>query len=322
MLDDLDRKIVCALQVDGRASWRRIADVLGEPERTVSRRGTALLESGTVVVAAWSTPGPAAIVSVTCTPQTVKIAASALARRRDTTFTYTLTGHVDCVTEIRTPAGSLPTLLFDELPGTPGMVGMSTLPVVKYYRTGYEWHPDFLTPEQVSKLREFVLPPQSPNDAVVAFSETDRVILRVLAGDGRLPNDKLARAAGVSEATIRRRVDELRRTGAIAVRAVVDPAELGLPVEAMLWIKAAPRDIDAIGESLLSHPGIRYAAAITGEYQIVADLIVATKEELHTVITRSPILERAQTVVSTFVVTALKRSGVLAPDLRATDSEI
>lgn len=322
MLDAIDRKIACALQVDGRASWRRIAEIIGEPERTVSRRGTALLESGVVVVSAWSTPGPAAIVSVTCTPQTVRIAAASLARRPDTTFTYTLTGHVDCVTEIRTPAGSLPTLLFDELPGTPGVVGMTTLPVMRYYRTGFEWHANFLTPQQVGELREFVPPPQSPNDSAKTLGNTDRAILRLLAGDGRLPNDKLARAAGISEPTARRRIDELRRSGAIAMRAVVDPAQLGLPVEAVLWVKAAPGDIDTIGEALIAHPGVRYAAAITGEYQIVADLIVASREELHTVITQSPMLSAAHAVVTTFVVTALKRSGVLSPSLRNTTGEI
>lgn len=193
---------------------------------------------------------------------------------------------------------------------------------MKYYRTGFEWHANFLTPQQVSELRDFLPPPQSPNDTVKPLAGNDRAILRLLAGDGRLPNDKLARAAGVSEPTARRRVEELRRSGAIAMRAVVDPAELGLPIEAVLWIKASPGDIETIGETLLEHPGVRYAAAITGEYQIVADLIVASKEELHTVITQSPMLNRAHAVVTTFVVTAVKRSGVLSPALRSTTNEI
>lgn len=63
-------------------------------------------------------------------------------------------------------------------------------------------------------------------------------------------------------------------------------------------------------------------AAITGECQIVADLIVATKEELQSVLTRSPMRNRAQGVVTSFVVTALKRSGVLSPELRNTVAEV
>jgi DNA-binding Lrp family transcriptional regulator len=45
VLDDLELRIATALQVDPRASWRRIAAVLGEPERTVARRGNDLIES-------------------------------------------------------------------------------------------------------------------------------------------------------------------------------------------------------------------------------------------------------------------------------------
>ena len=51
-LSDLHLRIIAALQVDGRAPWSRIADALGEPERTVARYGVELLERGVVTVAA------------------------------------------------------------------------------------------------------------------------------------------------------------------------------------------------------------------------------------------------------------------------------
>jgi DNA-binding Lrp family transcriptional regulator len=317
MLDDLDRRIVGALQVDGRAPWRRVAEVLGEPERTVSRRGTVLLDSGVVVVSGWHTPGAASIVSVRSTPQTVKLAASALAHRPDTTFTYTLTGPVDCVTEIRTAPGSLPALIHDDLPGTPGLVAMSTLPVMRYFRTGFQWQPDLITPEQAAALREIDPPPQSPDHPATPLSRDDRAILRTLATDGRMPYDKVARTVGVSEATARRRVEALRHEGKLTIRAVVEPQHLGLPVEAVLWIKASPGNIDEIGESLAHHSSVRYAAAIMGEYQLLADVIVSSRNTLHEFITRSPALLRATAVDTTLVITALKRSGVLAQELRS-----
>ena len=52
ILSDLERQIIVALQVDGRATWRKIARVIGEPERTVARYGSALLEQGKVKIAA------------------------------------------------------------------------------------------------------------------------------------------------------------------------------------------------------------------------------------------------------------------------------
>lgn len=317
MLEDLDSRIVGALQVEGRASWRRIAEVLGEPERTVSRRGTLLLESGVVVVAGWHTPGAASIISVRSTPQTLKIAVSALARRPDTTFAYALTGSVDCVTEIRTAPGALPALLYDDLPGTPGLVAMSTLPVMKYFRTGFQWQPGLISAEQVAALREFQPPPQSPDDPVASLRSDDRAIVRALATDGRMSYDRLGRTVGVSEGTARRRVEALRRAGTLTIRAVVEPQQLGLPVEAVLWIKASPGDVDAIGDALLSHASVRYAAAIMGEYQVIADIILPSRQALHEFVTRSPALARARAVDTTLVITALKRSGVLAADLRS-----
>ena len=68
-LDELDRRIVGALQVDGRASWRRIAEVLDAPFSTVNRRGTALLASGAVRVVALPRYSQTAIIEVTTVPQ-------------------------------------------------------------------------------------------------------------------------------------------------------------------------------------------------------------------------------------------------------------
>ncbi|MGW3131105.1 Lrp/AsnC family transcriptional regulator [Streptomyces sp. NPDC001076] len=315
-LDALDRRIVGALQIDGRAPWRLIADALGEPERTISRRGTALLESGTVVISGWETPGTASILSISGTAHTIRLTATALAHRPDTTFTYTLTGPADCVTEVCTAPGALPTLLHDDLPGTPGLVAMSTLPVMKYFRTGFQWHPDLLRPQEIEALRPFVPPPQSADSAPQALSSADRALAQAVAEDGRIPTDRLARLLGVAESTARRRLEALRRDGRLTIRAVVEPHHLGLGTEAVLWIKAGPHDVDRIGALLADDSRIRYAAAIMGEHQLFADIITRDRRELYDFVTTSPALATAHAVDTRLVVTSFKRSGVLAPLLR------
>ncbi len=52
VLSEVEQRIVIALQADGRATWRKIAKVIGEPERTVARYGTALLDEGKIKDAA------------------------------------------------------------------------------------------------------------------------------------------------------------------------------------------------------------------------------------------------------------------------------
>ncbi|MFC3454901.1 Lrp/AsnC family transcriptional regulator [Amycolatopsis speibonae] len=54
----------------------------------------------------------------------------------------------------------------------------------------------------------------------------ERALVRALREDGRRTHEELARLAGVSESTARRRVESLRRSGAMYIRAVVEPASL------------------------------------------------------------------------------------------------
>jgi DNA-binding Lrp family transcriptional regulator len=48
--DALDRKIIAALQADGRASWTEIAERTGTSVATATRRGQSLFAAGVVRV--------------------------------------------------------------------------------------------------------------------------------------------------------------------------------------------------------------------------------------------------------------------------------
>lgn len=98
--DELDRRIVAALQVNGRASWRRIADVLGEPFRTVTRRGVALLESGAVRIAGLASLGPTHLVELECEPGRLDDVATKLAGMPDVIFVYALTSPMRLIVEV------------------------------------------------------------------------------------------------------------------------------------------------------------------------------------------------------------------------------
>lgn len=83
----LHRRIVGALQVDGRASWRKIAEVLGEPERTVTRYGTELLESRQVIISGMKHEKQMVVLSCDSIASTALLAAKSIAKRPDVTFT-------------------------------------------------------------------------------------------------------------------------------------------------------------------------------------------------------------------------------------------
>jgi DNA-binding Lrp family transcriptional regulator len=319
--DSLDRRIISALQIDGRASWHRIAAALGEAERTVVRRGTRLLDSGLVRIGAMALHGRSTVVEVRCAPGQARMVASALARRSDCVFTHVLTGSPDCVAELLCPRDRLASLVMDELPGLPGMLETFTLPVLRHIRTIREWHSGLLTDDEIATLAgpsEAPAPSSSdgdvmpPDDVAHELSRSDRLLLNALAEDGRCTYEELGRVAGVSEATARRRLGALRREGRVRIRAVIEPALLGLAVEALLRVRIAPARAEAAAAALADNVHVRYASFVTGEHQILVLAALPSESALYDFVTRAPWLRDVASVDTSLVLSSLKRGGMLA----------
>jgi DNA-binding Lrp family transcriptional regulator len=312
VLDELDRRIVSALQIDGRAPWRKIAAVLGESERTIARRGADLLGRGAVRIAALRIRPSTALLRLECSPGGSPLAAESLAQRSDTTFCYLMSGGADVVAEVALPPGGLAPALITQLPATPGLVRMVSYPVLRYFRTIRGWIAGGLTQREIDALATPLT-----GDAVAAGYETlsprDADIVEVLADDGRAPLETIARRAGVSEATAARRLELLLRTHQIQIRALVEPALVGLPVEAMLWITAPPAHVERIGTALVARPEVRYAAAVAGPHQIVADVTVPDMESVQRFITDETWTRDVAGVDIGLLLQARKRGGRVLP---------
>lgn len=70
------------------------------------------------------------------------------------------------------------------------------------------------------------------------LDDIDRRLLRELVADARLPNNALARRAGIAPSTCLGRVRALRERGVIrGYHADVDPAALGRPIQAMISVR-------------------------------------------------------------------------------------
>lgn len=311
MLDELDRRIVAALQIDGRAPWRKIAKVLGEPERTIARHGTDLLAHGTVRVAGLRLRTSTALLRLECSPGGSPVAAESLAQRSDTTFCYLMTGSGDVVAEIAPPSGGLAPALISQLPATPGLVRMVTYPVLRYFRTIRGWRIGGLTAQEADAMATPLTADVMPTD--VADAGRDNDIIDVLAEDGRAPLETIARRAGVSEATAARRVELLLRTHQIQIRALVEPALVGLPVEAMLWITAPPAHVGRIGKALVARTEVRYAAQVAGPHQIVADITVPDMDSVHRFISDEAWIRDVTSVDIGLMLQARKRGGQIFP---------
>jgi DNA-binding Lrp family transcriptional regulator len=308
--DELDRRIVAALQVNGRASWRRIADVLGEPFRTVTRRGLALLESGAVRIAGLASLGPTHLIELDCEPGRLDEVAVKLAGMPDVIFVYALTSPMRLIVEVHARPGQLAAIVLDEFPHLDGVLQVSAAPVMEYFRTVADWHPGPISEAEAAELREVPQPPARP----VAPADLDGIdlqIVQLLVADGRTPVADLCAAVGLTAPAVRRRLTGMLERGALSVRAIVDPAHIGFPVEAVLWARVAPTDVRDVGRLVGEAPGVRYAVMAVGEFQLMVNVTVAGLEELRSFLTESPWTERVQAIRTSLVVRAYKRGGVV-----------
>lgn len=307
--------------VDGRAPWRKIAAALEVPDRTVTRRGTALLESGAVSIHALADPhrtgrGDPFVVTLSCAPAVVWSTSASIARRAETITTYVVSGRAQCLADMWCPESRQAQLFLHELGATPGVTEVEVAPVLRYIQTLTTWDPGILTATESEALRV-----GQPITTWPMFSEPsrmdreDRALLRGLVEDGRRTFEELGRMSGVSEQTAARRVEAMRTSGIVTLRAVVDPRVLGLPVAALLRLRIRPPLVETVAAALAASPHVRYAAMVMGEHQIVADVRLPTKDALRHLLTDAEWTEHVEAMESSLILEVLKQSEVLAASL-------
>src|SRR5215470_14402698 len=114
------------------------------------------------------------------------------------------------------------------------------------------------------------------------MEETNRKILALLAGDGRLSFTELARQTGLSVSAVQQRVRRLEERGVIrGYSALIDPLEAGLPLTAFVSIKpfdpAAPDDAP---ERLAHLRAIEACHSVAGEENYILKVRVASPAAL------------------------------------------
>lgn len=320
VLEPLDRRIVAALQVNGRAGWRRIASVIDAPERTVAAHGTELLRTRQVRMTGLTLLPQggvldSTIASVRCISGMNRVTATAAASRPNSVFTYLTTGDADCVFELMNERTRSLSMLLDEIPGMPGAAGIDTATILKLYKGTHQWIPGILEEDQVAALmdREQSWEPTGSVE-LAPLSREEQEIARVLAADGRATIEELARATALSPASARRRLAHLQASGRLFDRAVVEPTALGFPVEAILRIRTFPGRTESVAMRLAGVPEVRYLAFTTGRHQLFVDIACVDHAALADFLMRADWTEDAVEVDTSIVIQAIKRSGVRMDD--------
>ncbi|TYC66449.1 Lrp/AsnC family transcriptional regulator [Streptomyces sp. CB01881] len=320
-LDDLDRRLVHALQLDGRAPLKYIAEVLGVSDQTVARRYRRLRGSGAMRVLGLPHAGRFGhiewLVRVRCTPDTAGGVAAALARRDDTSWVSLTAGGTEIVCLTRAPHRSDgAALLLQKLPRTPRVVDISAHYILHTFfggPTGWHGRTRALSDEQARLLQPRLAEPP-PRGLRVPMREGDGALLAALASDGRAGYAELAAATGWSESTVRRRLEYLRDVRALFFDVEIDAALLGYETEIMLWLTVPPAELVSVAEQLSQQPEAVFTAAVSGQSNLVAIVVCRDIDAFYDFMTtRIGALRAVSHVESAPVLQSVKRAGRLLP---------
>ncbi|GGW97203.1 Lrp/AsnC family transcriptional regulator [Streptomyces lomondensis] len=284
MLDGLDRALIHALHIDGRASFTQLATVLAVSPQTVSRRYERLREQAALRVVGLPdhqlTGHEQWLLRLTADPETALDLAHALVRRPDTSWVYLTGGGTEIVAVLETPLGTAHghSLLLHELPPSVGLTAVSAHHLLHSYlgwRTPWRMSANALTPQQQrmlcgTRFTGYGGTPTPDRYRQMQLSPADHALMDALRRDGRAAVAELAADTGWSPATVSRRLDHLRACGAIFFDIEIDPALLGGSVKVLLWMVVAPARLDEVAASLARHDELAFVAHTTGPTNLVA----------------------------------------------------
>lgn len=286
-----DGLILHALQLNPRVSFRRIANVTGLSEQTVSRRYHQLRRDGVLRVAGMVNPRVLGdtqwVARIRVKPDRVAQLADALIRRPDIGYTSIQSGGTELLCIIRAPktVGRNSSLL-QQLPRSASVLDISVDLMLHSFgdatTTVWTAYGDKLTSTQAHEVVDGTHRHDKPLDGPpTAPTDDDTRLLAELAHDGRASHAELARATGWSVPRVARHLTALEKSGTVLYDVDILPEHMGYHVGAILWLTLPPEHTDAVGNQLATHDEVAFVAAITGRNNLMVVVICCDEEHLY-----------------------------------------
>jgi DNA-binding Lrp family transcriptional regulator len=320
-LDDLDRALVHALQVNGRAPFGVIAAALGVSDHTIARRYRRLRSRGVLRVV--GLPDSVRLgrtdwfIRLRCVPDGALPIARALARRDDMSWVMLTSGgaEITCQASISS-RGQRDALLLGTLPRSRQIVQVDALSVLRSFfggATGWNGRTSALTADQTSRIAAAGPPVPDAGPAPSAVLDPqDEALLAQVRQDGRIPVADLAATLGCSQPAASRRLDRLIASGVLFFDVEIAPEHLGYQVEALLWATVAPGRLEAAATAAARHPQVALAAATSGDTNLLLGVGCYDSADLYDYVAhRLGPIDGVQAVQTAPVIRTVKRAGTL-----------
>ena len=321
-LDDLDRALVHALQINGRAPFGVIAAALGVSDHTVARRYRRLRSQGVLRVV--GLPDSLRLgrtdwfIRLRCVPDAALTTARALARRDDISWVMLTSAGTEITCQASVASrGQRDALLLGALPRSRQIVNVDALSVLRTFfggPTGWNGRTSALTTAQASSIAQSSGQPApgARSTEPVILDAQDEQLLAELRRDGRTPVTDLAVALGCSQPAASRRLDRLIASGELFFDVEIAPEHLGYQVEALLWVTVAPGRLEEVANATAQHPHVALAAATTGATNLLLAVGCHDDADLYDYVAHhlGP-LDGVRAVQTAPIIRTVKRAGSL-----------
>jgi Lrp/AsnC family transcriptional regulator for asnA, asnC and gidA len=115
----------------------------------------------------------------------------------------------------------------------------------------------------------------------IEVDDLDLQIIGAMQVDGRRSIADVSREIGAPKSTIQRRLEALIRNRVIMVTTYVDSAKLGVPIHVHLNLRIDLAKYDLAVRQIVALTEVRWVAATTGPFDIVAEGFFASPDHLH-----------------------------------------
>ena len=105
------------------------------------------------------------------------------------------------------------------------------------------------------------------------MDEKDRKIIEILLQNSRTPYTEIAKKMNLTEATIRKRINELEKEGIIKKFTIeVDPEKLGYKTVTILGLDVEPKYLLEAARKIAEFEEVKWVATSSGDHMIMCEV--------------------------------------------------
>jgi len=110
------------------------------------------------------------------------------------------------------------------------------------------------------------------------LDDTNKAIIKLL-DDGRKPYSAIAEEIGITENTVRSRVNRLIEDGVLKISGLVNPQMLPDMQVAIMGVKLSTLDLETKAKEFSALRGVISVVVVTGRYDLIVQLVTGTDEQ-------------------------------------------